>query len=281
MKPFFTALIFILFSGFTPLFSQGFVVVLSSDANRNVLTAKFEAATRDGLNPEILDFKLKAGIVYRLCTGFFDDVNSAVNLWDDLRKKDEYKDAWVLPVSPALMTKMPEINQEEFARIYANIALMINTKDYQGLNSYINPEYGFYVMINPGSSFLPVHLDRIPTNLEDIFATGIFIYFDDQIKLQPDSISFGEMPAYNCETGEWSKDGCFVQGVRSYSRISRWEYSLLEYDDWDDTSVQKLRLAESKIVLRTINTQGFEIDFAYENGKWYIAAFDLATDCNQ
>ncbi|MBK6682085.1 MAG: hypothetical protein IPG53_19865 [Ignavibacteriales bacterium] len=66
-----------------------------------------------------------------------------------------------------------------------------------------------------------------------------------------------------------------------FSRISRWEYSLMEYDDWDDNSVQKLREAESKIIIRTINTQGFEIDFAYENGKWYIAAFDLATDCNQ
>ena len=55
----------------------------------------------------------------------------------------------------------------------------------------------------------------------------------------------------------------------------------MEYDDWDDNSVQKLREAESKIIIRTINTQGFEIDFAYENGKWYIAAFDLATDCNQ
>lgn len=261
--------------------AQGFVVVLSSDANRNALTEKYEEAMRDRLNPEILDFKLKSGIVYRVCTGFFDDVNSAVNLWDDLRQKEKYKDVWVLPVPPALMTKMPEIDKEEFSRIYANIALMINTKDYQGLNRYINPAYGFYVMINPGSSFLPVHLDSIPTNLEDIFATGIFIYFDDQIKLQPDNMTFGEVPAYNCETGDWSKDGCFVQGVRSYSRISRWEYSLLEYDDWDDASVQKLRLAESKIVLRTINTQGFEIDFAYENGKWYIAAFDLATDCNQ
>ncbi|MBN8545595.1 MAG: hypothetical protein J0L60_05600 [Ignavibacteria bacterium] len=263
------------------VFSQGFVVVLSSDANRNALTEKYEEAVHDGLNPEILDFKLKSGIVYRVCTGFFDDVNSAVNLWDDLRQKEKYKDVWVLPVPPALMTKMPEIDKEEFSRIYANIALMINTKDYQGLNRYINPAYGFYVMINPGSSFLPVHLDSIPTNLEDIFATGIFIYFDDQIKLQPDNMTFGEVPAYNCETGDWSKEGCFVQGVRSYSRISRWEYSLLEYDDWDDASVQKLRLAESKIVLRTINTQGFEIDFAYENGKWYIAAFDLATDCNQ
>ncbi len=263
------------------VFSQGFVVVLSSDANRNALTEKYEEAMRDGLNPEILDFKLKSGIVYRVCTGFFDDVNSAVNLWDDLRQKEKYKDVWVLPVPPALMTKMPEIDKDEFSRIYANIALMINTKDYQGLNRYINPAYGFYVMINPGSSFLPVHLDSIPTNLEDIFATGIFIYFDDQIKLQPDDMTFGEIPAYNCETGDWSKEGCFVQGVRSYSRISRWEYSLLEYDDWDDASVQKLRLAESKIVLRTINTQGFEIDFAYENGKWYIAAFDLATDCNQ
>jgi len=263
------------------VFSQGFVVVLSSDANRNALTEKYEEAMRDGLNPEILDFKLKSGIVYRICTGFFDDVNSAVNLWDDLRQKEKYKDVWVLPVPPALMTKMPEIDKDEFSRIYANIALMINTKDYQGLNRYINPAYGFYVMINPGSSFLPVHLDSIPTNLEDIFATGIFIYFDDQIKLQPDDMTFGEIPAYNCETGDWSKEGCFIQGVRSYSRISRWEYSLLEYDDWDDASVQKLRLAESKIVLRTINTQGFEIDFAYENGKWYIAAFDLATDCNQ
>ena len=55
----------------------------------------------------------------------------------------------------------------------------------------------------------------------------------------------------------------------------------MEYDDWDDNSVQKLREAESKIIIRTINTQGFEIDFAYENGKWYISAFDLATDCNQ
>jgi hypothetical protein len=262
-------------------YAQGFVVVLGSDYNRSALQELLIQAQNDKLNPEILDIKLKKGIVYRLCTGFFDDINSAINLWDELRQREKYKDVWVLPVPATLMTTMPEIDREEFARVYNDIALMINSQDYQGLNRYINPASGFYVMINPGSSFLPVYLDSIPVNLEDIFATGIFIYFDEQTKFEAGNLNFGQLPDYNCETGEWSKEGCFVQGVRSFSRISRWEYSLMEYDDWDDNSVQKLREAESKIIIRTINTQGFEIDFAYENGKWYIAAFDLATDCNQ
>jgi hypothetical protein len=257
--------------------------VIASDYNRQNLLPKLEEARTDGLNPEIIDLKLRNGIVYRLCTGFFEDLNSAVNLWDNLIKKEKYKDVWVLPIPSTMMNKMPDINKEEFTKIYNDITLLINRKDYSGLNRFINPEFGFYVMINPGSSFLPVYLDSIPLKLEDIFATGLFIYFDDKIK--PDSlilkeISISELPEFNCETGEWQKEGVFVQGVRSYSRISRWEYALLEYDDWDDDSVQKLRLAESKIVLRTVNTQGFEIDFAFENGKWYIAAFDLATDCN-
>lgn len=281
MKFFFTPLLLIILFACSPANGQGFVVVLGSDNNRAALQEKFVQAQNDKLNPEILDIKLRKGIVYRLCTGFFDDINSAVNLWDELRQKEKYKDVWVLPVPATMMTKMPEINREEFTVVYNDIARMINSQDYQGLNRYINPASGFYVMINPGSSFLPVYLDSIPRNLEDIFATGIFIYFDEQAKFEASNLIFGELPEYNCETGEWSKEGCFVQGVRSFSRISRWEYSLLEYDDWDDASVQKLRETESNIVLRTVNTQGFEIDFSFQNGKWYITAFDLATDCNQ
>jgi len=261
--------------------AQGFVVVISSDYDRAALQEKFVEAQRDGLNPDILDMKLRKGVVYRVCTGFYSDINAAVDLWDRLRQQEKYKDVWVLPIPENYMIKMPEINREEFAMIYNDIADKISKKDYSGLNRYINPAYGFYAMINPGSSFLPVYLDSIPTDIEEIFATGVFIYFDDQTGFTAGNIKFGELPEYNCETGEWSAEGCFVQGVKTYSRISRWEYSLLEYDDWDDESVQKLRQAESKIILRTVNTNGFEIDFAFENGKWYIAAFDLATDCNQ
>ncbi len=281
MKPKFTFILISLFLLSVAIRAQGFVVVLSSDYNRAALQEKFDEASADGLNPEILDMKLRKGVVYRVCTGFFSDINAAVDLWDRLRQQGKYKDVWVLPIPENYMIKMPEINREEFARVYSDIADKINRKDYAGLNRYINPANGFYVMINPGSSFLPVYLDSIPTDLEDIFATGIFIYFDDQAGFSKTPLKFGELPAYNCETGEWSSEGCFVQGVKTYSRISRWEYSLLEYDDWDDESVQKLRKAESMIILRTVNTNGFEIDFAFDNGKWYIAAFDLATDCNQ
>ena len=261
--------------------AQGFVVVIASDYNRAALQPKFDQAAADGLNPGILDMKLRKGIVYRVCSGFFSDINAAADLWDRLRQKEEYKDVWILPVPENYLLNMPEINREEFTAIYNDIVQKINRKDYAGLNRYINPDNGFYVMINPGSSFLPVYLDSIPTRLDELFSTGIFIYFDESIPFQPGNIKFGELPEYNCESGDWSAEGCFVQGVKTYSRISRWEYSLLEYDDWVDESVQKLRRAESKIILRTVNTGGFEIDFAFENGKWYIAAFDLATECNQ
>ncbi|MBV6444186.1 MAG: hypothetical protein IFNCLDLE_00446 [Ignavibacteriaceae bacterium] len=261
--------------------AQGFVVVIASGYNQSTLMDVFEKAKSDGLNPEFIDMKLKKGVVYRVCTGFFENLEAAVDLWDKLRQQEGYEKVWVLPILENLMIKMPDINREEFTELYNNVIRMINDKDFAGLNRLINPNYGFYVMINPGSFFLPVFLDSIPTDVDELFATGAFIYFSDNLKLSPGELVYGDLPVFNCETGEWSKDGKFVQGVRSFSRISQWEYSLLEYDDWDDDSVQKLRLAESKVLLRTIDTNGFEIDFAFEDGKWYIAAFDLATSCNQ
>jgi hypothetical protein len=170
---------------------------------------------------------------------------------------------------------------EPFDDFFARFIKAFNEKNSVAINDCINPDYGFFVLDNPGAFLVARDFKSFEEimNLEgenDIAHLKVMKVECVYVK--------GKAPVYSCEEEKWNKEGCFLD-KKPKLQISKIYKSMIEYQLGDENELKsKLELAkksESKIshlVYSTNSNVGFY--FGIVDGKWFLFCIDKITPCS-
>jgi len=167
-----------------------------------------------------------------------------------------------------------------FTSFWVNFIKVFNEKKTSEINKYINFQYGFFVIDNPGAYSVVQHYDSFN---EIMKMEGEYdIAYLKVLKVGCD-LRDGKRPYYDCEKG-WDKEGCFLEESPEL-KISEYYETMIEYQLADSNIVKedmdlskKSNLMITHLVYNTEATVGFY--FGKIDNKWYFLCIDKVTPCS-
>jgi len=158
-----------------------------------------------------------------------------------------------------------------------------NEKKPLEINKYINSNYGFFVIDNPGAFLIVKHFYSFNEIME---MEGEFdIAYLKVLKVDCD-LRDGKRPYYNCDYDEngWDKEGCFLEKSPKF-KISEEYKNMIGYELVDSNIVKDEMILSKKsdsiithLVYNTEATVGFY--FGKINNRWYLLCIDKVTPCD-
>ncbi len=158
---------------------------------------------------------------------------------------------------------------------------LLQDKDFAALNAYVHPDYGFFMLFNPGAMVVATAY----TKFEDVTFFGAQSLADTPF---PCEVQAGVLPTYRCEaelsegTG-WSKEGCYFNsslplGIMTTATFDE-NLTGVPVDEELMTKASFLDLMTSHGVYST--EAGFGVFFGMDtDGQWYITAIQAITWCD-
>jgi hypothetical protein len=175
--------------------------------------------------------------------------------------------------------KKPEA---EFKKTCIALVEHFAKKNIAGINKYINPEIGVYIITRPGAMDVLSHEKKFDP-------TESFPYsypYNDTTQLKKYSLKYGTAPKFDCGTEKWNKKGFIADSSIKYKRISdlmrfRSKYEDDKYSKKDFDKICALEKNSRKIVFTDISEKrGLVFHLTFLNGKWYLYLIDtVVSDC--
>jgi len=180
---------------------------------------------------------------------------------------------------------------DNFPMQFEKFKTTFNSKNISGLNEYINPEYGFFVLDNPVSAPINAYyfssFDTVFNNSEE---WHLFKLKKIELHCEPKK---GKLPLYGCEEDEnfgWDKEGCYYNDnfennplTEIYSYIESYGYFIVYGEENYNEALIKAKFKENiDHIDNVFYSTEFEVGlyFGEINGKFYLLMIDLATPCN-
>jgi hypothetical protein len=171
-------------------------------------------------------------------------------------------------------------SNENFTSYWMNFIKTFNEKKTPGINKYINPQHGFFVLDNPGAFSIVKHFDSFNEIME---MEGEFdIAYLKVLKVDCD-LQDGKRPYYDCEKG-WDIEGCYLEKFPEF-KITDYYETMIEYELTDSNGVRDDMILSKKsdsiithLVYNTEATVGFY--FGKIDNKWYLVCIDKVTPCS-
>lgn len=156
-----------------------------------------------------------------------------------------------------------------------------NSKNTAALDKYIDKEYGFFVIHNPGAYVVAKYYDSFSSIMSGQ-DNDIFRLKDD--KFTCTSLRRGLEPVYSCDEDKWNKEGCFY-GTEKNKVASQVYRDMKKYDlvfgDEVDEYIRKAEASEKNYTYFMYNTDEFiGFYFGMKNGKYYLIAVDIVVPCS-
>ncbi|MFD3003271.1 hypothetical protein ACFS7Z_23110 [Pontibacter toksunensis] len=151
--------------------------------------------------------------------------------------------------------------------------------DTVGLNQFISPQHGFWLIEQPGAVPAYTHFSNIQ-QVQRSYQDQPFTSIRDQMQecsLQERQ----EFPEFNCawmdrgRTG-FAADGCFYKNTTDFKTSDMWKYASLE--DEQEKHVQQMQQQVQKTVLHTRSY--FRFHFAHDGERWRLLFADLRMPCS-
>ena len=167
-----------------------------------------------------------------------------------------------------------------FSDFFENFIKAFNQKDTLAVNKYLNPEYGFFVIDNPGAFSVVRHFDSFD---EIMKMEGEYdIAYLKVLKVDCD-LKNDKKPFYECETG-WDKEGCYLEKYPKF-KISDYYKTMIEYELTDSNAVKEemdLSLKSEVMIVRLVYSTEAPIGFYFVkiDEKWYLLCIDKVTPCS-
>jgi hypothetical protein len=155
---------------------------------------------------------------------------------------------------------------------------IIRRRNAAALNQFIHPEYGLYLIEQPGA--VPKFtLVKDITLFKHSFQDSSFFSIGPDLKkcdLQEESL-----PTFNCDGQEgnmagYTKQGCFVADATAFKQNEAHKYAGLSATQM--RKVEQVKLLATTTVLHTASAYKFH--FGRVNGKWYVLFIDLSVPCS-
>jgi len=182
-------------------------------------------------------------------------------------------------------------DEKSFTEMFEKFAAAFNNKNISELNEYINPEYGLFILDNPGAFSVANYFDSFDSIFSNPKETDMYRIKNIKISCSPE---YGVLPHYNCDgSGKegWDKTGCFYKLYTEKKPVSRYIYfadrnGKYGPDDQDKAEdYQRLysglsrSLENSEFVFySTLSDIGFY--FVVRNERMFLVMTDLVTPCS-
>lgn len=190
----------------------------------------------------------------------------------------------LLPLFCFLLAQTYAQSQKEidFKKACDNVLTSIAKKQAAGLNAYINPTYGVYVLYRIGVPDEYRNLKKLDGNLP--------FSLEYQTVSAPDlrkySLKHGKLPEYDCGEATWNKRGYFTDSTKRFKSISEIASFHMKYDGVkvskkEMNAIKYIEQNSRKVIFTSRKADGVIFYMAYINGKWWLSILDtVTTDCS-
>jgi hypothetical protein len=170
----------------------------------------------------------------------------------------------------------------DFREVAKGFINAFNQKDISGIQGYIDPEIGFFVLDNPGAAVIPEYFNNYDqiVMLDDGYGVARL----NQMDFSCNILKPGRVPVFSCEMGTWDVEGCFY-GKSGTPKIEEIYNLNLEYEFIDKMSYEssinnaiKIDRLITHFIYSTDSTSGFY--FGIINGKWRLLCIDIVAPCS-
>lgn len=191
--------------------------------------------------------------------------------------------------------EVSEINNQKknFLKQFEKFKTVFNSKDISKLNEYINPEYGFFVLDNPGATVNAYQFNSFDSIFKNSRETDLYRLKNIEISCEPKR---GKMPVYRCgddgSSEGWDKVGCYYSDDFERNLATGIYYFVDE--DGNSNIDDNGNYTEANYILQAKFNRNAEqsenvfystnfmigLYFGEINGKFYLLMINLVTPCD-
>ncbi|TJZ62189.1 hypothetical protein FAZ15_06690 [Sphingobacterium olei] len=147
------------------------------------------------------------------------------------------------------------------------------SQDNQKANALIHPDLGFTVIHRPGVADVFTKVDSID------FAQPVPEYFPYPTFSNDYVLTFESLPAFDCGTEKWTKEGFFCDTTSHPDQLSRIAAFQREFNqhEFSESQMEEIKNAERKsyrVILTSRDPLIFHLQ--QQEGVWYITVLDRA-----
>jgi hypothetical protein len=176
---------------------------------------------------------------------------------------------------PALRTAGLEV---DFDAYFQDFLAAWQSGDAARLEGYLNPEWGLFLVYNPGAYTMPTHFATAKAFVKEAYPYEFKRKLATTCQLQ-----MGKHPHFSCDTEAWDREGCIREDgvalglVKMMDQMAEWELGEGKKDPAYPFA-QKMDALETVSVYLTDLSVGW--NFAWLDGKWYWVMVDMVEPCS-
>lgn len=238
-----------------------------------ICTTGFKKAVYWGMNWNIL---IVGGLALLLGTGC---VKNAANDAAAAGEAMAVVDSLASLVSDSSVPAMRQAQSEEgFDAYFQEFLLAWQSGDPARLENYLHPDWGLFLIYNPGAYTMPTHFATAKTFVKDAYPYEFKRKLATVCELQ-----MGKRPHFSCDTESWDHEGCIREDdvalglVKMMDQMAEWELGEGKKDPAYPFA-QKMGALETVSVYLTDLSLGW--NFAFVDGKWYWVMVDMVEPCS-
>ncbi|RDV13266.1 hypothetical protein DXT99_20540 [Pontibacter diazotrophicus] len=174
--------------------------------------------------------------------------------------------------TPGTDTMSFEVAFEHFFRA-------LQAGDTVGLNQFVSPERGLWLIEQPGAVPAYTHFQNIQA-VQRSYQNQPFTSITEQMQ-ECDLQERQEFPEFDCawmDRGRsgFAEDGCFFRDATDFHTSDMWQYANLNPEQ--EEQVQRMQQQVQKTVLHTRTSYRFH--FAHDGERWRLLFADLRVPCS-
>ncbi|WP_162055072.1 hypothetical protein [Pontibacter pamirensis] len=180
---------------------------------------------------------------------------------------------------PQRKEETPGTDTMSFEVAFERFFRALQTRDTVGLNQFVSPEQGIWLIEQPGAVPAYTHFQNIQV-VQRSYQNLPFTSIKEQMQ-ECDLQEQQEFPEFNCawmDRGRsgFAEDGCFYKNATDFKKSDMWKYASLEEQQEED--IQHMQQQVQKTVLHTRTSYRFH--FAHDGEKWRLLFADLRVPCS-
>lgn len=217
-----------------------------------------------------------------ICFGLFICLSSCGSREQDVASQQIEEPKQLEQVQEEHIRRNNTITQDSanFKLAFEHFLQALHSTDTVALNLYIHPDYGLWVIEQPGAVPKMTHVTDF-RNFKREYQDRSFFTVREEVKtcdLQEEAWPTFDCADMNYDLGKsgYSKEGCFVAGPTKFQKSGYWDYASLS-----DAELKQVKAALpllQKSVLHTATS--FEFHFGYLNGHWRLLFTKLIYPCS-
>ncbi|HSI90759.1 MAG TPA: hypothetical protein VK927_06545 [Adhaeribacter sp.] len=162
-------------------------------------------------------------------------------------------------------------------KAFSDFQQAVYNEDTEGVNAFIDPEYGVFIIENPGAMPKMTRVTDISTFKRQFQELS---FFSVKERLKTCKPVEEDLPTFNCEdqtnkNAGYSKEGCFIDDAKMFRESTIYKFAGLTEEETE--LVEDMLPLVQKIILQT--TSSYKFYFGIVNGKWRVLFIDLRTPC--